>query len=93
MKALKYIITADLSNEIIKTKYTKEDTEIAQVLHDAITNLPTKNENHFRIHSKGLGIFCKKVEGISTNTLVIEYFGEIYRPWHWFEKQDVIKQG
>lgn len=27
------------------------------------------------------------------NSLVIEYFGEIYRPWHWFEKQDVIKQG
>lgn len=56
-------------------------------------NLPEKNAVHFRIHSKGLGIFCKRKEGIKINSLVIEYFGEIYRPWHWFEKQDVIKQG
>ena len=24
---------------------------------------------------------------------MVEYFGEIYRQWYWFEKQDVIKQG
>jgi len=41
---------------------------------------------HFRIHSKGLGIFCKKEDGIEGNSLVVEYFGEIYKPWHWFEK-------
>ena len=34
-----------------------------------------------------------KRDGIKTNSLVVEYFGEIYRPWHWYEKQDVIKQG
>lgn len=62
-------------------------------MHDGIMNLPEKNAHHFKIHSKGLGIFCKRKSGIKTNSLVIEYFGEIYRPWHWFEKQDVIKQG
>jgi hypothetical protein len=53
--------------------------------------LPEKNTIHFKVHTKGVGIFCKKKEGIETNSLVVEYFGEIYRPWHWFEKQDVIK--
>jgi len=27
-----------------------------------------------------------KVDGIEGNSLVVEYFGEIYKPWHWFEK-------
>lgn len=59
---------------------------MAGILLDAINNLPTKNTYYFRIHSKGLGIFCNLKEGIDENKLVIEYFGEIYSPWHWFEK-------
>jgi hypothetical protein len=55
-------------------------------VYDGIQNFPEKNTKHFRIHTKGVGIFCKKKEGIKLNTLVVEYFGEIYRPWHWFEK-------
>lgn len=62
-------------------------------MYDAIINIPTKNEYHFRVHTKGVGIFCNMKAGIKKDSLVVEYFGEIYRPWHWFEKQDVIKQG
>jgi hypothetical protein len=50
-----------------------------------------KIETHFRVHSKGLGIFCRRPEGIKASTLIIEYFGEIYQPWSWYEKQDVLK--
>lgn len=84
---------ADLDDEILKTKYTADDKIVAQVMYDAIKNLPEANGIHFKIHTKGVGIFCKKKEGIQGNSLVVEYFGEIYRPWHWYEKQDVIKQG
>jgi len=35
-------------------------------------------ERHFRVHSKGIGIFCRKKEGIKASNLIIEYFGEIY---------------
>lgn len=48
---------------------------------------------HFRVHSKGIGIFCKRPEGIKASNLIVEYFGEIYSPWSWYEKQDVLKQG
>jgi hypothetical protein len=37
-----------------------------------------KIERHYRVHSKGIGIFCKKEGGIKANNLIIEYFGEIY---------------
>lgn len=43
-----------------------------------IKNFPKENDPYFRVHSKGLGIFCKRKEGIKSNQLVVEYFGEIY---------------
>jgi len=45
-----------------------------------------KNEKHYRIHSKGIGIFCRRKEGIKASNLIVEYFGEIYQPWNWYEK-------
>jgi len=30
--------------------------------------------------------------GISHNDLIIEYIGEIYRPYRWFERQDFVKK-
>ena len=44
-----------------------------------------------RLHSKGLGVVCAKPEGISKNDLVVKYIGEVYPPWYWCIKQDVIK--
>lgn len=93
MRALKFIIEANLDDEVLGQKYQQQDKEIASIMYDAIINCPTKNEYHFRVHTKGVGIFCKMKQGIKKDSLVVEYFGEIYRPWHWFEKQDVIKQG
>ena len=86
MLALKFIMDVDLTDEVLSTKYTQEDKVIARILHDAISNLPERNTEHFKVHTKGVGIFCNRKEGLACNTLVIEYFGEIYRPWHWYEK-------
>lgn len=44
----------------------------------AIKNFSGEVDPHFRVHSKGLGIFCKRKEGIKCNSLIVEYFGEIY---------------
>jgi len=29
---------------------------------------------------------------MAPNALVAEYYGELYTPWRWFEKQDLIKK-
>ena len=42
-------------------------------------------------YCKGIGIFCIKKEGIKQNELIAPYLGEIYSPYLWFEKQDLIK--
>ena len=46
---------------------------------------------HFRIHPKGKGIQCTKRDGIKANSLICKYLGEVYPPWLWFEKQDLLK--
>ena len=62
------------------------ERELARIILEAIQGLKGQNDPHFRIHSKGLGIFCNRKEGISKNTLLVEYFGEIYPQWLWYEK-------
>ena len=48
-------------------------------------------EQLFNVYCKGIGIFCKKKEGIKQNELIAPYLGEIYSPYLWYEKQDLIK--
>ena len=69
------------------------EKELSRIILEAIQGLKGQNDPHFRIHSKGLGIFCNVKEGIRKNSLLVEYFGEIYPQWLWYEKQDVLKQG
>lgn len=47
----------------------------------------------FKVHSKGIGVICLSPSGFKQNELINEYFGEIYPPWRWYEKQDIIKKG
>ena len=46
----------------------------------------------FRVHPKGQGIVCARLEGLAPYTFVSEYIGELYPPWRWFEKNDAVKK-
>ena len=59
-------------------RYSFMEKELARVVLEAVRATKKQNEDHFRIHSKGLGIFCNRKEGIRRNALLVEYFGEIY---------------
>ena len=59
---------------------------MAMIVLSGIKMCKEKIERHFRVHSKGIGIFCKRKEGIKASNLIVEYFGEIYQPWNWYEK-------
>ena len=37
-------------------------------------------------------MICARQSGIATNTVICRYLGEVYTPWAWFEKQDLLKQ-
>ena len=46
----------------------------------------------FRIHPKGTGIICTAPEGIPPHVFISEYLGEIYPPYRWCERLDVVDQ-
>lgn len=48
--------------------------------------------DNFRIHPKGTGVVCISPEGIEPEQFVCEYLGELYPPYRWCERLDVIKQ-
>lgn len=48
--------------------------------------------DNFRIHPKGTGVICTKDDGIAPEEFVCEYLGELYPPYRWCERIDVIKQ-
>lgn len=73
--------------------YSDVDKELAHIVLSAIEDRPDIQDEHFRIHSKGLGVRCLRRDGIKANEFVTEYFGEIYPSWRWYEKEDVIKHG
>ena len=47
---------------------------------------------HFKIHPKGTGVICTAPEGIPPHTVVSEYLGELYPPYRWCEKLDIVEQ-
>ena len=46
----------------------------------------------FRIHPKGTGVVCANPQGIAPHVMVSEYLGEIYPPYRWCERLDVVEQ-
>lgn len=73
--------------------FTKVEQELAEIVLSGIEGKPKLQEEYFRIYCKGLGVVWNKPEGIKANEFIIEYFGEIYPSWRWYEKEDVIKHG
>lgn len=72
--------------------YNENDKLFAQQLLKLIL-IHRQDIDAFRVHSKGIGVICICESGIKKNELIHEYFGEIYPPWRWYEKQDIIKKG
>ncbi len=66
-----------------------------EMIHKTVTALlfsvRTWGLKAFRIHPKGVGVQCRKPEGLPAGTFVTKYLGELFPPWRWFEKQDAIK--
>ncbi|EFJ04494.1 hypothetical protein SELMODRAFT_432361 [Selaginella moellendorffii] len=40
------------------------------------------------INKEGLGVVCNKDGGFKEDDFVVEFFGEVYPAWRWYEKQD-----
>ena len=81
-KVLEYIIRDGKTNSL--------DKRYAEILLTAV--LETESDEYFRIHPKGTGVVCTDTEGIPAHVVIAEYLGEMYPPYRWCEKLDVVQQ-
>ncbi|XVF66941.1 hypothetical protein PTKIN_Ptkin10aG0080500 [Pterospermum kingtungense] len=63
-------------------------TRMCQGILKAIDARPDDNYVAYR---KGLGVLCNKEGGFLEEDFVVEFLGEVYPVWKWFEKQDGIR--
>ncbi|XVE49782.1 hypothetical protein DITRI_Ditri01bG0109500 [Diplodiscus trichospermus] len=63
-------------------------TRMCQAILKAIDARPDDNYVTYR---KGLGVVCNKEGGFVEEDFVVEFLGEVYPVWKWFEKQDGIR--
>ncbi|KAG6494485.1 hypothetical protein ZIOFF_049517 [Zingiber officinale] len=62
--------------------------KMCQAILKAIRSRPDDNYVAYR---KGLGVVCNKKEGFEQDDFVVEFLGEVYPAWKWYEKQDGIR--
>ncbi|PIA58437.1 hypothetical protein AQUCO_00500399v1 [Aquilegia coerulea] len=62
--------------------------KMCQVILKAMRSRP---EDNYIAYRKGLGVVCNKEEGFGQDDFVVEFLGEVYPAWKWFEKQDGIR--
>ncbi|BBN01324.1 [histone H3]-lysine4 N-trimethyltransferase ATXR3 [Marchantia polymorpha subsp. ruderalis] len=56
-----------------------------------LVNMKARQRDKFVAYRKGLGVVCNKAQGLEKDEFVVEFFGEVYPPWRWYEKQDGIR--
>lgn len=79
--------------DCVISKAEKDDDKTSLKAALAIkTRFMEVGPNYFRFHPKGVGLICKREDGIPPLTFIEEYLGEIHTPWRWFELQDAVKR-
>ena len=71
--------------------YSSRDYYLAKHLINLFESSNICEKAFNNTYCKGIGIFCIKKDGIKQNELIAPYLGEIFSPYLWYEKQDLIK--
>eukprot|EP01035_Chromulina_nebulosa_P017573 gene17573-23141_t len=83
MAAVESILQSNDSSEV--------DKEFSNIIANAINEFGASSDL-FRIHPKGTGVICTNINGIQPHQVIAEYLGELYPPYRWCEKLDVVEQ-
>ncbi|XVE92871.1 hypothetical protein REPUB_Repub01dG0140900 [Reevesia pubescens] len=53
--------------------------------------IDARPDDNYVAYRKGLGVLCNKEGGFGEEDFVVEFLGEVYPVWKWYEKQDGIR--
>ena len=95
--------TATTESQSVQSDYTNNESHLhlvkARLLPLDIVFLTALSQavfqyglDMFKIHPKGTGIIVTAPEGIKPHQFISEYLGDIYPPYRWCERLDVVEQ-
>ncbi|XP_057728916.1 histone-lysine N-methyltransferase ATXR3 [Arachis stenosperma] len=67
------------------------DARTVKMCQGILKAIDSRPDDKYVAYRKGLGVVCNKEEGFSEDDFVVEFLGEVYPVWKWFEKQDGIR--
>lgn len=67
------------------------DVKMIKMCQGILKAMDSRPDDKYVAYRKGLGVVCNKEEGFTEDDFVVEFLGEVYPVWKWFEKQDGIR--
>ncbi|XP_047944061.1 histone-lysine N-methyltransferase ATXR3-like [Salvia hispanica] len=77
--------------EILVTANENGDRRLLRLCQFMLKAIDGRPEDNYVAYRKGLGVVCNKEGGFTEDDFVVEFLGEVYPTWKWFEKQDGIR--
>ncbi|KAK9051970.1 hypothetical protein SSX86_028598 [Deinandra increscens subsp. villosa] len=77
--------------DILKGAKEDHDTRTSELCLYMLKAMGNRPDDNYVAYRKGLGVVCNKEAGFSEDDFVVEFLGEVYPAWRWFEKQDGIR--
>lgn len=77
--------------EIQKNAEEDKDIRTVKMCQGILKAMNSRTDDNYVAYRKGLGVVCNKDGGFSEDDFVVEFLGEVYPAWKWFEKQDGIR--
>ncbi|XP_044467024.1 histone-lysine N-methyltransferase ATXR3-like isoform X2 [Mangifera indica] len=74
-------------------KVAEEDCDVRtmKICQGILKAIDSRLDDKYVAYRKGLGVVCNKDGGFGEDDFVVEFLGEVYPVWKWFEKQDGIR--
>ncbi|KAJ4912312.1 Histone-lysine N-methyltransferase ATXR3 [Raphanus sativus] len=67
------------------------DIQTMRMCQGVLKAIESRSGDTYVSYRKGLGVVCNKQGGFVEDDFVVEFLGEVYPVWKWFEKQDGIR--
>lgn len=77
--------------DIQKAAEEEHDLRTLKMCQGILKAMNSRPDDNYVAYRKGLGVVCNKEGGFSQEDFVVEFLGEVYPAWKWFEKQDGIR--
>uniref|UniRef100_A0A7N0TFX8 SET domain-containing protein n=1 Tax=Kalanchoe fedtschenkoi TaxID=63787 RepID=A0A7N0TFX8_KALFE len=77
--------------EIQKTAIEARDLRTMRMCQGILKAMASRPDDKYVAYRKGLGVVCNKDGGFGVDDFIVDFLGEVYPAWRWFEKQDGIR--